>query len=417
MTRLPRPSAADRRVALVTGALALAALVAVAVAAHVAPESDVVTPVPSTTSWVLGGIVLVAQAVALLWRRAAPEIVLLAASAGLLLAALAGLGDATGLAQLAVLVAAFTLGLAKPPARAWPTYLAAAVLLAVGGTISTHAGGDTFGASLGIGVLQAIGTLALPVVVALVVASRREVRQAREGREAALLRERDALVQAAIARERTAMARELHDIAAHHLSGIAVMTAAIGTQIDTDPEAAKASVAQVRRSSTSVLRDLRSLVGLLREGDVGETRPESLAGVAALVDDAVAAGRDAGLTVLTGEHPLGHGVGPLAQLAAYRMVQESLANAARHAPGSRVEVTVDDRDASAVVVTVANDRSPVASVDAGGGGFGLVGMRERADLTGASLVAGPTDDGGWRVVLRVPRDPDADTETDPREDA
>lgn len=417
MTRLPRPSAADRRVALVTGAIALVALVAVAVAARLAPESDVVTPVPSTTSWVLGGLVLAAQAVALLWRRVAPDVVLLAASAGLLLAALAGLGDATGLAQLAVLVAAFTLGLAKPPARAWPTYLAAAVLLTAGGTISTRAGGDSLATSLGIGVLQAVGTLALPVVVALVVAARREVRQAREGREAALLRERDALVQAAIARERTAMARELHDIAAHHLSGIAVMTAAIGTQIDTDPEAAKASVAQVRRSSTSVLRDLRSLVGLLREGDAGpgEVRPESLAGVAALVDDAVSAGRDVGLTVLTGERPLGHGVGPLAQLAAYRMVQESLANAARHAPGSRVEVTVDDRDASAVVVTVANDRSPVASVDAGGGGFGLVGMRERADLTGASLDAGPTDDGGWRIVLRVPRDPDA--ETDPRENA
>ncbi|WP_019144970.1 sensor histidine kinase [Aeromicrobium massiliense] len=421
MNRLPRPSTVDRRVALVTGAIALVSLVAVALVAHAAPESDVVTPVPSTTSWVLGGLVLTVQAVALLWRRAAPEAVLLATSAGLLLAAVVGLGDATGLAQLAVLVAAFTLGLAQPLSRAWPTYLAAAVLLAVGGTISTRAGGDSYASAVGIGIAQAVGTLALPVVVAMVVAARREVRQAREGREAALLRERDALVQAAIARERTAMARELHDIAAHHLSGIAVMTAAIGTQIDSDPAAAKASVAQVRRQTTSVLRDLRSLVGLLREGDAGpgEVRPESLAGISALVDDAVSAGRDVGLTVLTGERPLGHGVGPLAQLAAYRMAQESLANAARHAPGSRVEVTVDDRDAAAVVVTVANDRSPVASVDAGGGGFGLVGMRERAELTGARVDAGPTDDGGWRVVLRVPRDHDADADTDfhPREDA
>ena len=89
----------------------------------------------------------------------------------------------------------------------------------------------------------------------------------------ALEREHDALVQAAIARERTAMARELHDIAAHHLSGIAVMTAAIATQIDTDPAAAKRAVGQVRQQSTEVLRDLRSLVGLLREDQEPEDSP------------------------------------------------------------------------------------------------------------------------------------------------
>nr|WP_253945306.1 histidine kinase [Nocardioides sp. zg-DK7169] len=205
------------------------------------------------------------------------------------------------------------------------------------------------------------------------------------------------------------MARELHDIAAHHLSGIAVMTAAIGTQIDSDPAGAKAAVAQVRQQSTAVLRDLRSLVGLLREDDAGaggpdRVRPESLAGITALVEDLTTAGRDVGLTVLSGGHPLGDGVGPLAQLAAYRMAQEALANAARHAPGARAEVVLDDRDPYGVLVTVRNERSPRSGSEQGRDGFGILGMRERAELTGAALVVGPTADGGWEVALRVPRD-------------
>src|SRR5690606_2546212 len=101
----------------------------------------------------------------------------------------------------------------------------------------------------------------------------------------------------------------------------------------------------------------------------------------------------------------------LAQLAAYRTVQESLANALRHAPGaaSHVEILFG---ADSLVVTVRNEaagRGPTAArgpadVRGGSGGFGLLGMRERADLTGADLRYGPTPDGGWEVALRLPRD-------------
>jgi len=164
-------------------------------------------------------------------------------------------------------------------------------------------------------------------------------------------------------------------------------------------------VAQVRQQSTAVLRDLRSLVGLLREGDeASDARPENLIGITALVTEAVRTGRAVELTVLSGRAELGHGVGPLAQLAAYRAAQEALANAARHAPGARCHVTIDDRADEAVVIEVRNEAATAPPVAGSGGGFGLIGMRERADLTGAALEVGPTDDGGWRVAVRLPRE-------------
>lgn len=398
----------DRWVAAVTGAISLVGLAAAVTTTTVDPGSGLVDPVPSALGWALGGVTVALQAVMLRWRRTSPAAVLLVVALGLPLCALWGLADMITLAQPAVLVAAYTLVLQRTAGRSWPTLLLAVVVAGSGATVVGLRGDDSVSPALGQGLLQGVGTIGVALLVAIVVGARREVGLARETRAAALERERAALVQVAVAHERTAMARELHDIAAHHLSGIAVMTAAIGTQIDTDPEGAKAAVAQVRRQSTAVLRDLRSLVGLLRETDAraadpDHVRPEALAGVAALVEDAAAVGREVDLTVLGGRGALGGAVGPLAQLAAYRMVQEALANAARHAPGARTEVIVDDRRADAVLVKVRNARAEVAP-SAPGSGFGLVGMRERADLTGGTMEAGPTADGGWLVSMRLPRE-------------
>ena len=411
----------DVRVAVGTGAIVLLGLAALVVATELAPEAGVVEPVPSPAAWTLGAVTLLLQATALLWRRTAPRAALLATTLGMLLCGVWGLGDAIGLAQPAVLIAAYSLGVERPLSRETvPTFVGAALLAGAGTTTAGLRGGEELASAVGFGVLQGVSTVGVPLVIAIVVSTRREIRQARASRADALEREHGALVQAAVARERTAMARELHDIAAHHLSGIAVMTAAIGTQIDSDPDGAKAAVAQVRQQSTAVLRDLRSLVGLLRDdagsADPDRVRPESIAGITALVEDVTVAGRDVGLTVLSGQsgqseqagqsatRPLGDGVGPLAQLAAYRMAQEALANAARHAPGARTEVVIDDRDPDAVEVTVRNERPAVTPPHEGRDGFGILGMRERADLTGADLVAGPTPDGGWQVALRMPRD-------------
>ena len=209
------------------------------------------------------------------------------------------------------------------------------------------------------------------------------------------------------------MARELHDIASHHLSGIALMASAIERQIATDPSAAESGIRQVRAQSRAVLDDLRRLVGLLRTGDdAGAVK--TVATVPELVEAASAAGTPVRLEVLQAtEWALADGIGPLGQLAAYRMVQESLTNVLRHAPGASCSVTVDDRDAERLRIVVRNDAAAAAA--AGGdasGGFGLLGMRERAALVGGCFDAGPTKDGGWEARMSIPRTADGRDESE-----
>lgn len=386
----------------------------VAVVARSTPDAIPDTPALGGTAWWLGLVLVTAQAVALLWQRSAPLATLMAVAVVAPLAAVAGLRSAIGVTSVAVIVAAFLAVLAVGLSRSWPVLAAATLLVALGELLQQLDTGAAARVAVPGGLVQGLATVGLPVLAAVVVGSRRDARIAQEESTRALLREQAALVEVAVARERTAMARELHDIAAHHLTGIAVMAAALPRQIDTDPEGAKLAVTEVRRHSKTMLRDMRSLVGLLRDDspeggpaarceDAG--REETLAGLAGLVESARRAGAEVTLTVLdrTDGRAAGALVGPLAQLSAYRTVQEALTNAGRHAPHAPCEVTVDARDPSVVVVSVRNEAPSLPPApDAQGSGFGLVGMRERADLTGASLEAGPTADGGWLVALRLP---------------
>ena len=357
---MPRPSlpARDLTVAGCCWLVAVALLVTVSAVARTDPEAVPDAPGLGGSAWWVALGLVTAQAAALLWRRALPRGTLVAVAAAGPVAAGLGVGGALGTTSVAVLVAAFSLVVRARFADAAPA-LAAATLLVAAGEVVVQAQADVgLGTAMATSILQGLGTLAVPAVVATVVRSVREERSARDAQARAVAREQAALVEVAVARERTAMARELHDIAAHHLSGIAVMTGAIGRQIDTDPQGAKGAVEQVREQSTAMLRDMRSLVGLLREGPTDAApaavaRQESLTGITGLVEAARATGADVRLTVLDrvdGQSP-GAVVGPLAQLAAYRTVQEALANAARHSPGARCEVVVDARDPAAVVVT------------------------------------------------------------------
>lgn len=395
------------------------------------------------TAWTLLAITLVAQSALLLGARRAPRSVLLAVGALPILLALVSTSAAFGLTALPVVVAVVLATLRVPLPRLWPAVAGSAVLVAVGtGTTWAHGSGamrsgvvSGLGASAGQGVLQAVGAVGLPLVVTLIVRSRRELRAARRAESdartaaadartaaadartaeaAALAREQDARVEAAVSRERAAMARELHDIAAHHLSGIALMSAVVDRQIDTDPDGAHEGVRQVREQSTAVLEDLRRLVGLLRDDTPAETVVETVAGIVDLVE--AARTRSAvELTVQPGDHPLADGIGPLTQLVAYRTVQEALANVALHAAGAPCRVTVDDRDPDRLTVRVENGVPTAPSVGSSpSGGNGLRGMRERAELVGARLQVGPTGDGGWTVELVTAREarPDADTSAD-----
>ena len=437
-TAEPRPSAPGsapvpagrprtlRVVALVTFAVALGLMLAL-------PPLDAADPDPvgpvsrypdvASAAWTILSLGLAAQSAGLLLARRAPRTTLVVVAAiPIAVAALAPRSvDLFGLTTLPVVVAVVLVGLRVPLARLWPALAAASVLVVTGGAVlwGLTAGGfradfvQGLTGSIGQGVLQAVGAIGLPLLIILVVLSRREVRTARTAEATAVDREADAHIDAAVSRERAAMARELHDIAAHHLSGIALMSAVIDRQIDTDPERAHEGVRQVREQSTAVLEDLRRLVGLLRDDSPAERAVETVTGIVDLAERArfrsdvrldvrPAAGvGDAAVA----PRPLGDGVGPLAQLAAYRTVQEALANAALHAPGAPCTVTIDDRADDHLAIRVENGPATVPALGSTpAGGNGLRGMRERAELVGASLQVGPTDAGGWTVSLRLGRE-------------
>lgn len=410
----PRPrslrgglSRADLVAAGVTLALGLAALLALPALAAMEPAEPDPAPPLGTPGWWLVVVALVAQAGAVVGARVAPRAALLAVAVVPLLVGAAGGGTAvaaSGLLTLAVVVVVYRAVVAVPLARVRTVLAVVVVLLAVASAPAAAQAVDAPQTPLVVlaAAAQALAVVALGLVPALVVSSRRAVRAAQAGELRALAREQEARVRTALAEQRTAMARELHDIAAHHLSGIALMASAIDRQIGTDPEAARQGVREVRDQSRVVLADLRRLVGLLREDDGAETSALTLAAVPDLVGPGVA------LDVLPPGADPGAGVGPLAQLAGYRMVQEALANVRAHAPEAACRVTVDAREGAVVVLTVRNGppgRDPVPSEH---GGHGLRGMRERAELVGADLRHGPTPDGGWEVRLVLPREPRAE---------
>lgn len=420
------PSRPDLAVAGATCVLAITALLSVLAAAQLDPSAAAATPSPGSGPWWSGIAVLVAQSAVVAFRRLHPRLVLVLVAAGVPAGALVGLGDAIGVTSVAVLVGAYTATVVGRWRRTLPALAVAALLVAAGTFLAQPADDVPQLVRLGAPLVQGLAVVGIAVVTGVVVGSRREAAEARARQVEALSREQGARLEAAVARERAAMARELHDIAAHHLSGIAVMTGAIGRQIDVDPEAAKAGVERVRAETSGMLDELRSLVRLLRESPEEAEHPvETLAAVPGLVERARAAGVDASLTVLGNPAAQWDAVGPLAQLATFRTVQEALANVVRHAPGARCEVVLDARDPVVLRVGVTNgppsappgpdrtgpDRTGPAQEPRGG--LGLVGMQERADLTDATLTHGPLPDGGWRVTLAVPAHHDAGPEPAP----
>ncbi|WP_203657307.1 sensor histidine kinase [Actinocatenispora rupis] len=205
---------------------------------------------------------------------------------------------------------------------------------------------------------------------------------------------------AAVAAERARMARELHDLVANHLSAIAIQsTAALRVATDS-PELMAETMGVIRENSVQGLAEMRAMIGLLRDTDAAEEPVASpgMAGVPALVD---AARRD-GLRVDLHPYEVGGPLPASVELAGYRIVQESLTNALKHARPGPAEVRLT-RTAEALSVLVSTPlRDAIDAVP--GAGAGLVGMRERATLLGGTLTAGP-EDGHWVVRACLPLTP------------
>lgn len=202
-----------------------------------------------------------------------------------------------------------------------------------------------------------------------------------------------------ISDERLRISRELHDVLAHNVSLINVQSSVALHLIDEQPEQAREALAAIKQASAATLRDMRGVLGALRESDEALPRSPapSLERLDALVDQVRQAGLDVDLEVTGSPRPLSAGV----DLAAYRIVQEALTNVARHAAGARARVRLR-YEPEAIDVQVDDDGPGPGRWDASRHGNGITGMGERAAALGGSLEAGPAADGGFRVHARLP---------------
>jgi signal transduction histidine kinase len=223
---------------------------------------------------------------------------------------------------------------------------------------------------------------------------RREVQAALAEEE-----ERAELAQArrAIAEERNRIAREMHDVVAHHMSLIAVRAETAVYRIDGVPPAVAEELAAIADTSREALVEMRRLLGVLRSTETPLVEPQPvLDDLAGLVRDAREAGVDVTFDPLPGTR-----VPPAVGLAAFRIAQEALSNARRHAAGAPVRITVT-LDPSTLQLYVRNTLSAPAGDLTGGERHGMLGMRERATAIGGTFEAGPDPAGGFTVRATLP---------------
>src|SRR5262245_10533299 len=217
-----------------------------------------------------------------------------------------------------------------------------------------------------------------------------------------IVRDREIASREAVAAERAAIARELHDVVAHHMSVMVVQAGAARAVSASDPAAAAEALRQIEASGRTGLTEMRRLLEVLKAEEDGDGRAPQ-PGLAGL-DELLGSMRASGLpveAVAEGEpRPLPPGV----DLSAYRIVQEALTNALRHAGGASAGVVVRYRS-DAVELEIADDGPGPPEDPEVGGGHGLIGMRERVQLFGGALEAGPRPGGGFLSRARLPTEP------------
>ncbi len=332
-------------------------------------------------------ILLAASSAALLWRKSRPLPVLVATlTAAIIWDAMSLDGGPSG----AILVALYGVG----------RYIAddRASVVAVGVAVAMSVADDLIES-------EPLSVLGLTVVVVLGmwylgrrVKGRREYLALLEERTRLLEREKEAEAQRAVTKERNRIARELHDVVAHRVSMITVQAGAAQTVIDSDPARAVQAMEAVEAAGRGALQELRQILGVLRSDDHEDalTPIHGHAEIAGLV----AGIREAGVEVTLESDGVPEQLPASVDLASYRIVQEALTNALKHAgPSARVDVCLYC-EGPMLAIDVSDDGDGDTTVP--GAGQGLVGMRERAELLGGTFEAGPRLGGGYRVSARLP---------------
>jgi len=342
-------------------------------------------------SWLLALLPLL-MGVPLVLRRRAPLRMWLAIWAGIALLSLLADNLLRGLAWTFVLfTAAYSLGAHASFRRA----VAGLVLTAPVVAVISHRGDLALYFSVGeqggmpAEALSFLQLLAFWLAGVLVHARRQAVALA--ARSAALERQ----AEQAAAAERARIARELHDIVAHHLSVVVLVAAGARALGGADP----ATLEEIEHSGRKALAETRRLFGVLRDPgeETGRAPQPGIGELAALAGSLRAAGLEVSLSI-DGDHTA---LPSAVTVSAYRIVQEALTNVLKHAGPARAEVTVGCAD-SAVTIEVTDDGPGNPEPPALTGGQGLVGMRERVALFGGDLAAGPRPGGGFTVSARLP---------------
>ena len=324
-------------------------------------------------------LLVVVSALALIWRRRRP-ILVLAVSLGAALLYIC-LGYFGGAAMLNPLFALYAVAVAVPTTRA----IALAVITMLSLMAATAAFGP-FGTGGGFVLIPV--EVAVALFVGLWVAGRR-----------AAVRESVERARRAVDAERLRIARELHDVVAHTMSTINVQAGVAAHVIDRQPEQAAQALEAIKQASKEGLRELRGILNVLRQADEHDER--SPAPRLAQLDELVENVTRAGLPTSVSVHGRERALAPTVDLTAYRIVQESLTNALRHAGPTTASVTFSYTDDQLQIDVLDGGRGRVDGTPHGAG-LGIAGMRERAEAMGGTLIAGPAPEGGFRVQARLP---------------
>jgi len=227
---------------------------------------------------------------------------------------------------------------------------------------------------------------------------RRGYYTALEEKAARLEAEREAQAKVAAAAERARIAREMHDVVAHNVSVMVVQADGAGYVLRSDPDRAASALAAISATGRQALTEMRRLLGVLRsEGDQADLAPlPGLGELRELLDQARAAGLEVTYTLAGKPRELPEG----AELAAYRVVQESLTNTRKHAGLAATAAVTLSYERDGLIVQVTDDGMAVPNGEPAG--LGLAGMRERIAMYGGTVTAGPLPDGGFRVRAWLP---------------
>jgi signal transduction histidine kinase len=340
---------------------------------------------------------LIAQTLPLAWRRRNPTATLLVTGAAITLYSV--LGYPVVSSSLGVLIAFYTVAANEPRRLVFKAAVVSAICIFI--SIAAYS-------TLGSASAASLVTMYLSFGLAWLIGDNLRVRRAYtrelENRALQLEREREDKAAQAVTEERSRIARELHDVVAHHVSVMVVQAAGARRIAEKDPAAAQAALAAVETAGRTALTEMRRMLEVLRADEPGMGPQPSLAELDKLVSQVRAVGLPVELETEGDACCLPAGM----DLAAYRIIQEALTNTVKHGGKATARVTVRYRVDCLEIEVVDDGRGAAAPLLAGGegGGHGLIGMRERVALFGGELETGPVFPGGYRVLARLPIEPD-----------